>query len=130
MPTALITPRPQLAPDAPLAGGALDWSQVGWEHALLIARGAIDDGVLAEFQPRITALVAAGVRYLVADLSQVSSCSPGVVAELAQGCRIFAQRDGWLRSVATAACVTDALEQADVTDLLTVYQASLGTAQG
>lgn len=112
---------------AQFSGGALAWVQVGWEHALLVARGAIDDAVLADFDHRIAVLVDSGVRYVVADLSQVSSCCEGLVPALAAACRVLQQRRGWLRSVGAAGCVTAALDQATVTDLFAVYQATAAT---
>lgn len=127
MPVSLTQPHPLHSTSASPAGGSVDWEQMGREHALLIARGVIDDAVLADFPDRIEALVDSGVRYVVVDLSQVSSCSTGLVAALAQACRVLLHRHGWLRSVATAACVTVALEQAEATDLLAVYQAGVST---
>jgi anti-sigma B factor antagonist len=120
-------------PGASIGGsscGTLAWTRAGWEHALVVARGEIDDAVLADFDDRIAVLVASGVRYVVADLSQVSSCSGGLVPAMAAACRVLQRQHGWLRSVATASSVTAILDEAEVGDLFAVYQAIAAAGTG
>lgn len=116
------TPPPNTAGrDGPRGG--LTCGRLEPEHALLVARGGIDDTVIAEFSDQVSALVADGLRFLVLDFSQVSSCDPGLVPAMAQASRIVRARHGWVRMVATAPCVTATLDLATPGDLFTVYQA-------
>ena len=104
--------------------GVLTCGRLDPEHALLVGRGGIDDTVVAEFGDQVSALVAEGVRFLVLDLSQVSSCDPGLVPALAQAGRTVHAHHGWMRMAAIAPCVTATLDLATLGDLFAVYETS------
>jgi len=92
--------------------------------ALVVVRGAVCETFLVTLRTHLANLVAAGVRYMVLDLAEVTACPVAIVSELAAVCRDLAARQGWLRSITTARCVADAMESADLDDLFPIYRAA------
>ena len=104
------------ADDGP-ARATVSFVQLERDHALLVVRGAVCEVFLLTLRQHLANLVAAGVRFVVLDLAEVTACPPEMVGELATACRELYTRQGWLRSITTAPCVADALESAELDDL-------------
>lgn len=115
--TASITPSTSTA-------ATLSWVQLEQDHALVLIRGGIDDAFLVRFRQHLTDLLEIGVRYVVLDVGDVTSCPSQTVTELAEACRQLHARRGWLRSIATSPCVAAALDAATMIDLFPIYQAA------
>ena len=98
--------------------------QLEQDHALVVVRGAVCEVFLLTLRNHLANLVAAGVRYMVLDLAEVTACPAAMVGELAAACRELYARQGWLRSITTARCVAEALESADLDDLFPIYRAA------
>ena len=98
--------------------------QLERDHALVVVRGAVCEVFLLTLRRHLANLVAAGVRFVVLDLAEVTACPPEMVGELATACRELYTRQGWLRSITTAPCVADALESAELDDLFPIYRAA------
>jgi len=98
--------------------------QLEEDHALVVVRGAACEVFLLTLRNHLANLVAAGVRYMVLDLAEMTACPAAMVGELAAVCRELYARQGWLRSITTARCVADALESADLDDLFPIYRAA------
>ena len=111
------------ADDAP-ARATVSFVQLERDHALLVVRGAVCEVFLLTLRQHLANLVAAGVRFVVLDLAEVTACPPEMVGELATACRELYTRQGWLRSITTAPCVADALESAELDDLFPIYRAA------
>ena len=90
----------------------------------MVVRGAVCEVFLLTLRQHLANLVAAGVRFVVLDLAEVTACPPEMVGELATACRELYTRQGWLRSITTAPCVADALESAELDDLFLIYRAA------
>lgn len=106
------------------AKATLSLVQLERDHALVVIRGAICEELLLNLRHHLQILVDLGVRYVVMDLAEVTVCPPQMVAELASVCTALSARQGWLRSITTAPCVALALDSAELTDLLPIYQAA------
>ena len=111
------------ADDGP-ARATVSFVQLERDHALLVVRGAVCEVFLLTLRQHLANLVAAGVRFVVLDLAEVTACPPEMVGELATACRELYTRHGWLRSITTAPCVADALESAELDDLFPIYRAA------
>jgi anti-anti-sigma regulatory factor len=98
--------------------------QLEQDHALVVVRGAVCEVFLPTLRNHLANLAAAGVRYMVLDLAEVTACPAAIVGELAAACRELYARQGWLRSITTARCVAEALESADLDDLFPIYRAA------
>lgn len=105
-------------------GPTIMLSQLGNDHALVVVRGEICVSFLLSVRSHLRNLVDAGVRYIVVDLAEVTTCPPQLVGELAVACRALHAREGWLRSIASAPCVVTALESAAVDELFPIYRAA------
>ena len=111
------------AVDAP-ARATLSFVQLERDHALVVVRGGVSEVFLLTLRQHLANLVVAGVRFVVLDLAEVTTCPPEMVGELATACRELYARQGWLRSITTAPCVADALESAELDDLFPIYRAA------
>jgi hypothetical protein len=111
------------ADDAP-ARATVSFVRLERDHALVVVRGAVCEVFLLTLRQHLANLVAAGVRFVVLDLAEVTACPPELVGELATACRALYARQGWLRSITTARCVADALESAELDDLFPIYRAA------
>ena len=111
------------AADAP-ARATVSFVQLEPDHALVVVRGAVGEVFLLTLRHHLANLVAAGVRFVVLDLAEVTACPPQMVSELATACRELYARQGWLRSITTAPCVAEALESAELDDLFPIYRAA------
>ena len=105
-------------------GPTIMLSQLGHDHALVVVRGKKCVEFLLSVRQHLTNLVDAGVRYVVVDLAEVTTCPPQLVGELATACRALHESEGWLRSIASAQCVVTALESAAVDELFPIYRAA------
>jgi anti-anti-sigma regulatory factor len=106
------------------ARATVSFVQLERDHALVVVRGAVCEVFLLTLRQHLASLVAAGVRFVVLDLAEVTACPPEMVGELATACRELYTRQGWLRSITTAPCVADALESAELDDLFPIYRAA------
>jgi anti-anti-sigma regulatory factor len=112
------------ATDVDPAGPSISMMQLEDDHALVVVRGEIGAEFLLGVRQQLMNLVDVGVRYVVVDLAEVTTCPPQMVGELAATCRALHAREGWLRSIASAPCVVTALESADVDELFPIYRAA------
>ena len=87
--------------------------QPGHGHALLDIVGDVDDEGVLDLRQLLDGLLAAGARYVLADVSQASGFAPPVSALLRAGARYLQQRQGWLRILGSWPGLAD-------------YEASLG----
>ncbi len=106
------------------ARATVSFVQLERDHALVVVRGAVCEVFLLTLRQHLASLVAAGVRFVVLDLAEVTACPPEMVGELATACRELYTRQGWLRSITTAPCVADVLESAELDDLFPIYRAA------
>jgi anti-anti-sigma factor len=98
------------------------------EHALMVLRGPLNPSNTPQLRHGLDqCLHDPALRYLVLDLSQVSTCEPAALPLLAATARQLCQRHGWLRLVATHPAVLDALDTTSLADLLAIYSAHNGT---
>ena len=111
------------ADDGP-ARATVSFVQLERDHALVVVRGAVCEVFLLTVRQHLANLVAAGVRFVVLDLAEVTACPSQMVGELAAACRALHARQGWLRLIATAPCVVSVLESAAVEDLFPIYRAA------
>jgi len=112
------------ATDVTPVGPSISMTQLERDHALVVVRGELCVEFLLSVRQYLNNLVDVGVRYVVVDLAEVTTCPPQMVGELAAACRALHAREGWLRSIASAPCVVIALESADVEELFPIYQAA------
>ena len=69
------------------ARATVSFVQLERDHALVVVRGAVCEVFLLTLRQHLASLVAAGVRFVVLDLAEVTACPPEVVGELATACR-------------------------------------------
>jgi len=112
------------ATDVAPIGPSISMTQLERDHALVVVRGELCVEFLLSVRQYLNNLVDVGVRYVVVDLAEVTTCPPQMVGELAAACRTLHARKGWLRSIASAPCVVAALESADVDELFPIYRAA------
>jgi anti-anti-sigma regulatory factor len=105
-------------------GPTISLIQLEPDHALVVVRGEVHVEFLLGLRQHLGNLVDAGVRYVVVDLAELTTCPPQLLSELAATCRALHTREGWLRSIASAPCVATALESAAVDDLFPIYRAA------
>ena len=79
---------------------------------LLCVTGTLDGEGLEALGGRLDALLDAGSRLLVADLSRVTGCDGKLFELLVRTNHLLACRDGWLRLVGLGSPVLDALDHA------------------
>jgi anti-anti-sigma factor len=91
---------------------------------LLSVTGRIDDPGLERLRCRLDELIEAGARLLVADLSGVDGCDGRLFELLARTEHRVGCRGGRLRLVGLSSPVLDALDQANLPDVLLVYRAA------
>jgi anti-anti-sigma factor len=96
---------------------------------LLSVTGQLDDPGFERLCSRVDELLAGGARLLVADLSGVAGCDGRLFELLAQTQDAVRHRGGWLRLVGLSPPVLDALDQADLPDVLLVYRAAWWAGQ-
>lgn len=97
------------------------------DHVLIVACGVLDHVTVARLGCCLEQALAAGARYLVADLARVTRCDEAALPALAVLARRLSPRQGWLRLVATSDAVLAALETADICDVLDLYRAHNGS---
>jgi hypothetical protein len=71
------------ADDAP-ARATVSFVRLERDHALVVVRGAVCEVFLLTLRQHLANLVAAGVRFVVLDLAEVTACPPELVGELAR----------------------------------------------
>jgi len=91
---------------------------------LLSVTGPLDGDGLGRLQSSVDELLAGGSRLLVADLSGVAGCDSRLFDLLSRTSHLLGCRDGWLRLVGVGPSVLNALDQAELPDVLLVYRAS------
>ena len=94
---------------------------------LLSMSGQLDDLGLGQLQCGLDELLDGGARLLVADLSGVSGCDGRLFDLLTRTQHFVGGRGGWLRLGGLSSPVLDALDQADLSDVLLVYRAAWWT---
>jgi hypothetical protein len=82
------------APEAP-ARATVSFVRLERDHALVVVRGAVCEVFLLTLRQHLANLVAAGVRFIVMDLAEVTACPPEMVGELATACWALYARQGW-----------------------------------
>ena len=97
---------------------------------LLSMSGQLDDLGLGQLQCRLDELLDGGARLLVADLSGVSGCDGRLFDLLARTEHHVGCRGGWLRLVGLGAPVLDALDEAELPEVLLVYRAARWAGNG
>jgi anti-anti-sigma factor len=100
------------------------------EHALIVARGVIDEATVAEFHSCLEQVLDAGARYLVADLAHVTGCDSAALPALAAAARRLSAIHGWLRLVATSEAVIATVDDLDLRDVLDLYRAHNAARDG
>jgi anti-sigma B factor antagonist len=103
------------APEVTISAG-----QVG----LLSVTGRLDDPGLTQLRRQLQVLVDTDTRYLVVNLTGVTSCDYRLFDVLAWGHQVFTDRQGWMRLAGVGPAVRNALDQATPSECLLVYQAS------
>jgi anti-sigma B factor antagonist len=103
------------APEVTISAG-----QVG----LLSVTGRLDDPGLTQLRRQLQVLVDTDTRYLVVNLTGVTSCDYRLFDVLARGHQVFTDRQGWMRLAGVGPTVRNALDQATPSECLLVYQAS------
>jgi anti-sigma B factor antagonist len=103
------------APEVTISAG-----QVG----LLSVTGRLDDPGLTQLRRQLQVLVDTDTRYLVVNLTGVTSCDYRLFDVLAKGQQVFTDRQGWMRLAGVGPAVRNALDQATPSECLLVYQAS------
>jgi anti-sigma B factor antagonist len=103
------------APEVTISAG-----QVG----LLSVTGRLDDPGLTQLRRQLQVLVDTDTRYLVVNLTGVTSCDYRLFDVLARGQQVFTDRQGWMRLAGVGPTVRNALDQATPSECLLVYQAS------
>ena len=91
---------------------------------LLSVSGQLDDPGFDRLQCRVDELLDTGARLVLADLSGVSGCDGRLFGLLARTQHLVGGRGGWLRLGGLSSPVLDALDQADLSDVLLVYRAA------
>jgi anti-anti-sigma regulatory factor len=91
---------------------------------LLLVTGQLDDTGLEQLGRRLDELLNGGARLLVADLSGVSECDHRLFDLLARTHHVVGNRGGWLKLVGLGVPVLDALDNADLPEVLLVYRAT------
>ena len=97
---------------------------------LLLVTGQLDDPGLEQLGYRLDKLLAGDARWLVADLSGVTDCDSRLFDLLARTQHIVGNRGGWLKLVGLGAPVLDALDNADLPEVLLVYRATRWAGHG
>jgi anti-sigma B factor antagonist len=103
------------APEVTISAG-----QVG----LLSVTGRLDDPGLTQLRRQLQVLVDTDTRYLVVNLTGVTSCDYRLFDVLARGHQVFTDRQGWMRLAGVGPTVRNALDQATPSECLLVCQAS------
>jgi anti-anti-sigma regulatory factor len=91
---------------------------------LLSVTGQLDDPGLDRLQGRLDELHEAGARLLLVDLSGVAGCDGRLFDLLARTQYFVGSREGCLRLVGLGPPVLDALDQADLPEVLLIYRAA------
>jgi anti-anti-sigma regulatory factor len=124
-----MSQNPALTIPAPVTTGApvtIEVEQVD----LLSVTGQLDDPGLNRLQRRLDELLDAGARLLLVDLSAVADCDGRLFDLLARTQHLVEHRAGWLRLVGLGRPVLEALDQADLPEVLLVYRAARWAGHG
>jgi anti-anti-sigma regulatory factor len=97
---------------------------------LLLVTGQLDDPGLDQLRCRLDALLDGGARLLVADLSGVTDCDGRLFDLLAWTQHVVGDRGGWLKLVGLGLPVLNALDNADLPEVLLVYRATRWAGHG
>lgn len=89
-------------------------------HAQLTVRGVLDHGGIAVLSRRLHDLMEAGARFVVVDLSEVTSCDPLVLRVMSAAVRRLSVRQGWLRLIGIQPSVAAMLNTAELPDHFTM----------
>ena len=97
---------------------------------LLLVAGQLDGDGLGPLQSSVDELLDGGARLLVADLSGVAGCDSRLFDLLSRTSDLVGRRGGWLRLIGVGPPVLNALDQAELPEILLVYRASRWASHG
>jgi hypothetical protein len=96
------------------------------EHAVIEVVGAFDDDGVHDLRRRLDALLVAGARFVLVDLSRVSVIVPPLAAVLATAARELEPGRGWLRVIGDGRWSSKAAHEAALPELFAMYRAVSG----